>query len=267
MKKIAIIGAGVMGAILLKTVQRQNWRKITITDQDVSKLKALKKGSPRIITSTNNAEAVKSANLFILAVKPQSFFEVAKKLKNKIPEKSVIVSIMAGLPIKRIKNELKAKRVVRAMPNLGAKIGKSMTVWTSAKEVTAAEKKIVKSLFDKMGRSLYVNDEMMIDKATAVSGSGPGFFFYIIEQWLKAIRNFGFTEKEAQLLLLATVDATNNLLQQEKNPGLLKNQVAAKGGTTEAGLKVMAKSKIKTIWQKTIQAALARAKQLSKNVK
>jgi pyrroline-5-carboxylate reductase len=267
MKNITIIGAGVMGAILLKTVQRQNWRKITITDREMSKLKALKKRSPRIIASTNNAEAVRSADLVILAVKPQSFLEAVKELKNKIPEKSVVVSIVAGVTIERIKNDLKVKKIVRAMPNLGAKIGKSMTVWTSAKEVTAAEKKIIKSLFNKMGRSLYVNDEMMIDKATATSGSGPGFFFYLIEQWLKAIEDFGFTEKEAQLLLLATVEAANNLLQQEKNPGLLKNQVAAKGGTTEAGLKVMANSKVKMIWKKTIQAALNKAKQLSKNVK
>jgi len=264
MKKVAIIGAGVMGTIFLKVIQSmKGWQGISIADHRLIKLQALKKFS-KVITTTDNIRASQSADLIILAVKPQSFLEVAKELKNNISEDCLIISIMAGVSIKKIRKELGIEKIIRAMPNLGAKLGKSMTVWTSAKKLVIDEKKIVKSLFDKIGASLYVNNEELIDKATAVSGSGPGFFFYIIERWLKAIEKFGFAKAESKLMLLVTIDAANELLQKEKDPETLKNQVTSKGGTTEAGLKMLDNCDFKKIWNKVLQAAYKRARQLSR---
>ena len=103
----------------------------------------------------------------------------------------------------------------------------------------------------------------MIDKATAVSGSGPGFFYYLVNEWIKAASELGFNEYEAKLLILTTLDGANAVLQIGKNPEELVTQVASKGGTTEAGLKILAEHKIKEMFTEVLQVAERRAKELS----
>ena len=172
----------------------------------------------------------------------------------------MVVSIMAGVTIQKIKKALGLKKVVRAMPNLGARINKSMTVWTSA---GVQDKKAIHNLFKQIGKSLEVKNEKMIDKATAVSGSGPGFFYYLVSQWLAAAQELGFSKAEAQELLFTTLDGANAILQIDPQPENLVAQVASKGGTTEAGLKVLQKHKIKNLLLQVLKAAEKRAKKLS----
>lgn len=247
MKKVTIIGAGVMGKIFLNalTNTKANF-SVTIVGHDKSKL------------------SLQNEDLIIIAVKPQSFNELAVELKEKINKKTVVLSIMAGVSIKKIKNSLGVNKIVRAMPNIGARAGKSMTVWTSAKDVSAKERVGVASLLRSVGHELFVKSELVINKSTAVSGSGPGFFFYFVECWLSAIVNLGFDKKVAEEMLLATIDGANDILQKEKDALGLKMQVASKGGTTEAGLNVLAKSGLTIILKKTLKAAVNRAEELSK---
>lgn len=202
----------------------------------------------------------READIILLAVKPQSFAELAEELRGNLGF-GTVVSIMAGVIIAKIKSSLGAKKIVRAMPNIGARANKSMTVWTSE---GIEDKSEINNLFRQVGESLYVENEKMIDKATAVSGSGPGFFYYLVSEWLKAATESGFVEEEAKLLLLTTLDGANKVLQQEKNLEELINQVASKGGTTESGLKILEKHKLKEMFLQVLRAAEERAKELSK---
>ena len=247
MKKVTIIGAGVMGKIFLNALANAKANFfVTVVGHDKSKL------------------SLQNEDLIIIAVKPQSFNELTGELKNKIDKNTVVLSIMAGINIQKIKNGLGVKKVMRAMPNLGAKVGKSMTVWTGAAGMSKKEKKLVADVLRSIGKEMFVNSESVINKATAVSGSGPGFFYSLVESWLAAVESLGFTKEQAKILLFTTIDGANEVLKKELDPIILKNQVASKGGTTEAGLEVMQKSKLKGIFQKVLQAAHNRAGELAK---
>lgn len=265
MKKIVIIGAGVMGKIFLQGAKKAfPQAQLVIADRNLDKLRAIKKSLSSVVVFSDSKMAVKNASLIILAVKPQSFVELAKEIKGRIAAKSIVLSIMAGVKTKKIIQQLGVEKIIRAMPNLGARVNKSMTVWFASKKVSLSEKKTAQLLFMAIGRELLVRNEEIIDKATAVSGSGPGFFFLMIESWLKAIAQLGFSLSEAKELLFSTLDASLDLLRKNGNPTELRQQVASKGGTTEAGLNVLIKKDLDQLWRQTLRAAYKRAKELSK---
>ena len=263
MEKVVIIGGGVMGSIFCEALNKWDYDcNVTITNRNVEKLEVLKDKYPHFNITENNVDAIRNANIIILAVKPQGFDGLGGELKGAVGEDTLIISIMAGITIEKIKSKFGVKKVVRAMPNLGARVNKSMTVWT-ASNCNEDDAEMVSSLFVGIGKELCVDDEEMIDKATAVSGSGPGFFFYILEQWLESIEALGFNKEESKKLLLTTVDGSVELLKSDMDPGKFAKQVASKGGTTEAGFKVLDEYKIQHIWSKVLQSAENRAKELS----
>ncbi|MFA6547526.1 MAG: pyrroline-5-carboxylate reductase [Candidatus Magasanikbacteria bacterium] len=260
--QITIIGAGVMGEIFTTALARAfpSWQ-INIADKNLEKLNGLKKHLKRIKIFTDNKLAIKNAEIIILAVKPQVFSELSGEINGLINKKTCVISIMAGIKIKTIAEKLFVKKIIRGMPNLGARVGKSMTVWTD-NNLDKKTKAIGKKIFGIIGKEMWVKNDEVIDKATAVSGSGPGFFFYVVEEWLGAVRSLGFRDDQASELLLTTIDGANTLLQKEKNPKQLRQQVTSKGGTTESGLEVLQKSGLREIWQNTLQKAVHRALEL-----
>ncbi len=263
--KITIIGAGVMGKIFLAGALRAYpSAQIGVADKHLSNLNKIKKEYKRVKVSVNNVAVIKGADLVIIAVKPQSFVELAKDIRGKLGASTMVLSIMAGVSTAKIQKLLGIKKVARAMPNLGARVGKSMTVWTATKTIGFAQKKVLQKLFNAIGVDLYVSDETMIDKATAVSGSGPGFFFNWVDKWVKGAIKFGFSESQAKKLIFATIDAANTLMQPDNDPSELTKQVASKGGTTEAGLRAMDKDDMIVWWHLVLKNAYKRARQLSK---
>lgn len=247
MKNITVIGNGVMGNIFFGAMTKaKNVFFVKIVGRDKSKL------------------SLQNEDLVIIAVKPQSFVELSAELRGSIAKNTVVLSIMAGVSIKKIQEGLGVKKVARAMPNLGARVGKSMTVWTCSRALSAVERKQIKSLLCLLGREIFVREESIINKATAVSGSGPGFFFYFVECWLKAVIDLGFDKKMAEEMLLTTIDGANDILQKEKNTSDLRAQVASKGGTTEAGLSVLEKGNLSGFLRDTLRQAAKRASILSK---
>lgn len=264
MKKITIIGAGVMGSVMTRAIQQ--WNKdifLFVTNRGQEKLEELKRTNPEIEIGEDNKSAIVGADIVFICVKPQVFSEVVKEIKGFVEKNTTVVSLMAGIDTNRIKNSLVVKKVIRIMPNLGAKVGKSMTVWTTSGEVDRVRKEEIKGLLGFIGKELFFSDEAMIDKATAVSGSGLGFFYYIIEQWITSVENLGFSRSEAETLVLATVDGSNAVLRKGDKPLDLVSQVASKGGTTEAGLEVLKKHNLGKIWDGVLQTAEKRAKKLS----
>jgi len=261
---ISVIGGGVMGSIIAEAISKQFKNiNLVVSDHNPKKITFLKKSCKNVFITNNNVEAIKDAKIIILAIKPQSFGEFSREVKGQFNNKQLVISIMAGVKIKTIKKKLSVGKVVRAMPNLGAKINQSMTVWTANKEVDKSSKKFVEKIFKAFGEQMFVQNENMIDAATAVSGSGPGFFFYLIEEWQKAAEKIGFNKAEARKLVEQTVMAASNLLKTGLNAEIMRKQVTSKAGTTEAGLNKM-KQYAKEMWINTLKYSHQRAKELAK---
>ncbi len=262
--KITIIGAGTMGKIFLSACQKVfSESQITATVGSGESVDELRLNFSNINFGSDNKLAVENSDLVILAVKPQNFLEVAKEIKGLLKPDVLVMSVMAGVNMEKIKNELAVEKVVRTMPNLGARVGKSMTVWTCLHKVDEQAKEAIIKLLNVIGKELFVDTEEKINKATAVSGSGPGFFFAVVEEWLKAVEEFGFSEKESKMLLLQTIDGANDLLQADSEVSGLRKQVSSKGGTTEAGLKVLQTVNLEKIWQEILNKSFEKAVELA----
>lgn len=262
-KHIVIVGGGAMGGAIARVVAgRSNIWKTTVIGLEVDKLRALKKVCPSLAVTTEY-KSLADADIVILAVKPQSFPDLANSICSLVPKSALVISIMAGVSAISIKKHLGAKRVIRSMPNLGAQFGESMTVWTGT-SLTAGDKAFANTFFALLGEHLYVSNEDMVNKTTAVSGSGVGFFAYIVEAYIAEAIKLGFTPKEANQIVLQTFKATNTLLQKkEKTPTELRVAVTSKGGTTEAGLTELMGKDLQQIFGRTFKKAYKRAKELS----
>ena len=263
---ICIVGAGAMGGAIAGALAigaiKNDW-KITVIARHIEKLEPLKRAHRSIGISTTY-DALAHADVVIVAVKPQSFDELAGEVAHVVNTKALIVSVMAGRSIGSIAKSFSNKRIVRAMPNLGAQFFESMTVWTGV-GLSAKDISFTKKVLSSIGEELYVPSEDLVDKATAVSGSGVGFLAYVTEAYIHETESLGFSHTEAEHIVLQTLKATNTLLQKkEKTPEQLRVAVTSKGGTTEAGLSVLTGKAFTGLLQKTFKKAYQRAKMLAR---
>ncbi len=208
-------------------------------------------------------QCVPQADLVILAVKPQDTTQLFADLKPLVQPTQVYLSIMAGVQLETISKALGTNKVIRAMPNLPAKIGRGMTVFTALDEVTRIELAMVQNLVNTTGKTLYVNDESMIDATTAISGSGPAYVWYFMHALVKAGIDMGFSQSESELLVSQTFLGAVQLY----NAGRLNleewiGRVCSKGGTTEAALYEMDKNQVLEKLMAGARAALRRAEEL-----
>ena len=202
-------------------------------------------------------------DIIILAVKPQDFKQLAISVKPFIKENQLLLSVMAGVTIATIQNELDCLKVVRSMPNIPTQIGMGMTVFSASSNVDRKELFIIQNLINTTGKSVYVEEEKLLNAATAISGSGPAYVFYFMNAMIKAAVELGFNESEAELLVNQTFMgsvAIQNSYSISNEEWIAK--VASKGGTTEAALKVFNENTLTKIIIEAINAANTRAIQL-----
>ena len=204
------------------------------------------------------------ADLIIIAVKPQDFGFVAENLPFSISEKSMILSIMAGISIEKIQKLLNHKSVVRAMPNSPTLLGMGITGYTAAEGISFSELMNVERLLNSTGRSVYLEDESLLNGVTALSGSGPAYFYYIIDAMIKAGTEMGIDENLSKLFVKQTMLGAYHLINNsDKSLEELIKDVASKGGTTEAALKTFDENALKETLKKGILSAEDRAKELN----
>ena len=259
-KKIAVIGGGIMGTVLVRALTRTDSAKyIVVCEKNITHHKKLQKISSCVKVADDPSDCA-SADIIFLAVKPQDFGNV----KLKISKQTLICSIMAGVSISNIRNQLKTDKVVRMMPNIAARVGESFTVWTATAKVTTLEKKWVESFLVKIGAQLYVKTEQKIDKATAVTGSGPAYIFNTLSVFIYTAQQLGFNSEEARQMIRQVLRGTSALADENVDFSELTRQVTSKGGTTEVALQVFTNSDFKKIWIKAVTAAYNRARKLSK---
>lgn len=272
--RIGIIGFGNMGSAIGEKLKSRF--QVWAYDKDSEKIQ----GVSRIYTTESILHLLNNVDTLILAVKPQDFPCVLDSIKLYVKTKFVI-SIAAGINTKYIEQRLGNARIVRTMPNMPVKIGQGMICLCRGRFATLEDLDASARLFQYLGKTLVIKEEMM-NAATAVSGSGPGFYFDRVEAEFTAYKNdpdkflkdfiealssaaqtLGFSQEEAGLLAATTGNACNNMLVKVKlAPSELKKQVVSKGGTTEAGLEVLHQG---GSLAEAVQAAAKRAEELSKN--
>lgn len=265
--RVAIIGCGNMGMAYAKSflqnnlVKPENLLLVAKTPLQQQVLASRQAGQ----IALGITEQVGRYDLVIIAVKPQDFSGVAHELRGVMQPEQIVLSIMAGIPIARLRQELAHPLIIRAMPNTPALIGLGMTAYAAADGLTVRQIRQVENLINSTGRAVFLEQENLLDAATAVSGSGPAYFFYIVRAMIEAGRRLGFDEALAAQLVKQTMLGSFHLLNNsEKSLDELIQAVASKGGTTEAALTVFGERDLAGALISGISAAERRAGELSK---
>jgi len=263
--KLAFIGAGVMGEAIIKGVLSNGLCSppdICASDIVVQRLEHLS-ATYGIKVTEDKAAAIDKADVIVLAVKPQNLAELAPSLKNRIGREQLLLSIIAGATIAALAENLGLGSIVRAMPNTPAQIGAGMCVWTASSDVNKSQKDMAKSILSALGREIYMPDEDYIDMATAVSGSGPGYVFLIIEELTAAAVRIGLPAEVASELVIETVLGAARLAKETgRTPAKLRENVTSPGGTTAAGLAKLNEGELGDLLAAAVEAAYNRAKEL-----
>lgn len=265
--KILIIGGGNMGLTYAQSFLRSHiTSKQNLMILEKSPEKAQELAQRDIGTVYGRAEdCIDKADLVILAVKPQDSDAVFKILRSLVDGQQVFLSIMAGVKIETISKALKVEKIIRAMPNLPAQIGRGMTAFTSSEAVTRIELVTVQNLLNTTGKTVYVEDEDAIDASTAISGSGPAYVWHFMAGMIKAGRRLGFSEAEAELLVSQTfLGAVELYLASNLSCEEWIQRVSSKGGTTEAAMRSFRDTAVEADIITAARAAYERAVELGK---
>lgn len=210
-------------------------------------------------------DVIIDSDLVIIAVKPQDFQLLMENFSFQCKEDQMILSIMAGIKIKQIQKFINHKKVVRAMPNSPTLLGMGITGYSVAEGISFNELMSIERLLNATGRSIYLEDEDLLDSVTALSGSGPAYFYYIVDAMIKAGVEMGIDVNLSKLFVKQTMLGAYHLINNsEKNLEQLIEDVASKGGTTEAALQVFERNQLNETIQKAILAAERRSKELSR---
>lgn len=265
--KILIVGGGNMGLTFAKGFLKThivNHENMLILEKSPAKAIALKKLNIGTVYGEPGS-FIKEADLIILAVKPQDTSKLFESMKSYINDQQAVLSIMAGIKIDTIAQGIGTPKVIRAMPNLPAQIGVGMTVFSSSDAVTRIELVMVQNLLNSTGKSIYKQEEAMIDAATAISGSGPAYIFYFMQCLIDAAKGMGFSQSESELLAYQTFRGAIDLFNKfEFSCEEWISKVSSKGGTTEAAFTKLTEKEIDKGFADAIYQALHRAKELSK---
>jgi pyrroline-5-carboxylate reductase len=264
-KKIGVIGGGVMGGALVQGIvlmAHADSELLTVADMDEKRLQELADRF-NVNVTTDNREAMRGADVLILSVKPQKMDEVLAGLDASLAPNMTCITIAAGIATSFIEERLRRDvRVIRVMPNMPAQIGEGAAALCRGSHATDRDMDVAREIFEAVGTTVEVKEEMM-DAVTALSGSGPGYAFYILEAFAEAGVRMGFDwDASLKLVSQSFLGAAKLCLKGEKHPAELKSMVATPGGTTIAGLKVMEDGRLSEMIASVVEEATIRSAEL-----
>lgn len=259
--KIAFIGAGNMGEAILSRLYRQHGCVVCEANEE---RRAKLKKKYRCVLAESPADAAASADVVVLAVKPQDLAVVLEAVRPAVA-RQLFLSIAAGVTTRFIEKALGGKaRVVRSMPNLPAMIGEGISALARGRLATEKDIAAARGILQAVGDTVVV-PEKMIDAVTAVSGSGPAYVFLFVECMMKAARKLGLKEAQAQRLVYQTLLGSAHMLAQSQDSAVvLRQKVTSKGGTTQAATDVFMQRDIMSVFSSALEAARDRARELAK---
>jgi len=270
-KIITFIGAGNMArALIAGLIQDETDLEIRISDPDSAQLQSMQSSWKNLKAFSDNLEAIDNTDVIVLAVKPQIMQKVCEPLQQKLAgQDSLIISIAAGISINNLQRwlgESTPKAIVRCMPNTPALVQSGMTGLYANSQVSSEQHDMAESIMRAVGSTLWLSNEDKLDAVTAVSGSGPAYYFLVMEAMQNAAIELGLSEEEARLLILQTAFGAAKLaLESSDNAGVLRQRVTSKGGTTEAALKELMDGGLPELFEKAMKAAEKRSRSLSGN--
>jgi pyrroline-5-carboxylate reductase len=269
--RLSFIGCGVMAEAMIAGLLSKNLVKpeqLVGSHPRAERRKELQ-GKYGIRLFENNRDAVDGASsIVVLTVKPQRLGSVLGDLKEAVQPDQLVISIVAGARVETIAESLQNRSIVRAMPNTPAQIGEGMTVWTATAEVSEAQQAQIHSIFGALGREMHVEEERMIDMATALSATGPTYTFLMMEALIDAGVHMGFSRHVSEELVLQTMLGSVLFARESrKHPAELRNMVTSPGGTSAEAIYQMEKGGLRTVLSKAVWAAFQRATSLGRKVK
>lgn len=266
--KLGIIGGGVMGEALLSRLIVQGTYKpheILVSEPQSERQKVLAKSYGVQLTDDNRAAAI--AEVLLLAIKPQAFDVVAAGLKNLTPPSGqlpLVISILAGTPLRRLEDAFSGYPVVRAMPNTPSTVGAGMTAIAPGAHTQPHHLQQARQIFTSVGEVVEVPEALM-DAVTGLSGSGPAFVALLIEALSDGGVAAGLPRAIATKLALQTVRGTAQLLQESgMHPAELKDRVTSPGGTTIAGVAQLERAGFRAAVIEAVRAAYLRSQELGR---
>ena len=268
-KIITFIGAGNMTRSLISgLVQDSADLTIRIADPDTDQLQSIRANWQEVEGFTDNIKAITGADIIVLAVKPQIMQLVTEPLKDVVQkERPLVVSIAAGVGIERLNQYLGEKPlpIVRCMPNTPSLVQSGMTGLYANQDVSKEQHDLAESILRAVGSTLWLDSEDKIDAVTAVSGSGPAYYFLVMESMQNAAQKLGLSADDARLLVLQTAFGAAKLaLESSDDAGVLRQRVTSKGGTTEAALNTLIEGGLPDLFEDALKAAENRSKELKK---
>lgn len=265
-RKIGFIGSGNMAEAIISGIVSSNSalaENIICSDVRADKLKKLtdKYG---VITTTDNREVVEQSEIILYAVKPQLLGRVLKETADLLDMSKLLISIAAGVPLAAIESCLnKELRLIRVMPNICAFVKEGASAVAAGNHVQKGDVDRAMAIFDSVGKSIFIEENILMDAFTGMSGSGPAYIALVIESMSDAGVKLGMSREDSLLLSIQTVlGSAKLLLESGEHPGQLKDRVASPGGTAIVGVHTLEQGGLRTTMINAVESASNRATEL-----
>ncbi len=265
-KRIGFIGSGNMGEALISGLvlsKAASPENIICSDIAEDLLKDIE-AKYKVETTTENIEVAKKSDIVIYATKPQILGAVLKETASALDHSKLIISIAAGVPLAAIAAGLqKELRLIRVMPNICAFVKESATAIAAGEFVEKNDVSIARAIFDSVGETVFIQENILMDAFTGLSGSGPAYIFTIVDAMADAGVKMGLSRKDSLFLSTQTIlGSAKLLLESGEHPGQLKDRVASPGGTAIAGIHTLEEGGLRTTLINAVESATKRSKKL-----
>ena len=266
--RIAFIGAGNMAASLIGGLRAKGLEAAQIRASDPGEeTRARVSAEHGIETFADNAQAIVGADVVVLAVKPQAMKAVCEALRPSLKPDQLVVSIAAGITCASMNNWLGAQPIVRCMPNTPALVRQGASGLFATAEVSAEQRQQAQELLSAVGIALWLNEEQQLDAVTAVSGSGPAYFFLLIEAMTAAGVKLGLpADIAAQLTLQTALGAAHMAVSSDVDAAELRRRVTSPAGTTEAAIKSFQAGGFEALVETALGAAAHRSAEMAEQL-
>ncbi|WP_458376949.1 pyrroline-5-carboxylate reductase [Pseudomonas fluorescens] len=266
--RIAFIGAGNMAASLIGGLRAKGLDAAQLRASDPgAETRAKVNAEHGIDVFADNADAIQGADVIVLAVKPQAMKAVCEALRPSLKPNQLVVSIAAGITCASMNNWLGAQPIVRCMPNTPALLRQGVSGLFATAEVTAEQRQQAQELLSAVGIAVWLNEEQQLDAVTAVSGSGPAYFFLLIEAMTAAGVKLGLpADIAAQLTLQTALGAAHMAVASDVDAAELRRRVTSPAGTTEAAIKSFQAGGFEALVEKALGAAAHRSAEMAEQL-
>ena len=264
MHKIALVGCGNLAKCLAQGLANKDEFKIYVFDIDISQAQRLQRDNPQVHVCSNIEDLVCESDAIVACVKPQHTRDALRACQPWLNDAQALISVAAGINAMTLQRWSGVKQWIRGMPNLPITVDLGMTALYATSNVTKAQQSLATSIFEAVGKVLWVEDEQKMSLITALSGSGPAYFFYVLKALHDAAKALGLEDEQARYLISQTALGAITLTQHSNEDwSSWCEKVASKGGTTEQALNVLEQQNVAQAFKDAIEAASKRCDEMT----